>query len=145
MASNGNPFAREYHANHFSQQSQERVAGLCVEGRREPYRGELFGQPWPRQPIPVRAGPWTSDSLTLERDGWKFESHYKVDTMQHQVVCHKQGVAGVLVMNDIELHMQNGAPLVFNAQLVETVRSRHVLTNDMFVPVSMQDAWHCEH
>ena len=114
-----------------------------------------MGQAWPRQPIPVRCDGWVSDTLTLERHGYKFLVDRNVATMTYRIAIGKNGAKSCIMIPEMHyeqeyLHGSSTRPLEFHGEFLTVMeiqetkvfRENHGAIS--FVQKDMNDAYWCE-
>jgi hypothetical protein len=110
-------------------------------------RAVYYGQPWPRQPIPIRCGGWQSDTLTLERHGYKFLVERNIEYMAYRIVIGKSGCQTAIMVEDLNFErlMDARIPLEFHGEFVDKIPVDDIKKpRAQFRRVSMNDAYWCE-
>lgn len=133
-------------ASSYFQEDYERFAGVSTRGRREPYRGTVYGQPWPRHPIPVYCGPWASNTIDLQTAGWSFAVQQNVEYRSHDIVMaspYRKAMA-IFRIDDSDMVERRNMPLTFQGDLVEKAALPERIFNGDWRFPDMKDAFHCE-
>ena len=110
---------------------------------------QYYGIDWPRQPIPVRCDGWTSDTITLQRHGYKFMVDRDMARMTYNICIGKAGARSMIAIMDLQYedYIRTGRPLEFHGEFImamsfnQTKENNHVHN---FVSVDMNDVYWCE-
>jgi len=112
-------------------------------------QGAYMGQAWPRQPIPVFCDGWKSDTLTLERHGYKFMVERDEMRRCYRIAIGKSGARSMIMIEEIyyERWLQESRPIEFHGEFItrmEIDRVKREQEMPAFVQKDMNDAYWCE-
>lgn len=113
--------------------------------------GSYMGQAWPRQPIPVFCDGWKSDTLALERHGYKFMVEHDIQRRAYRIAIGKAGARSMIMIEELyyERWLQDRRPIEFHGEFitrmeVERVKVEREVPVPVFVEKNMNDAYWCE-
>lgn len=102
-------------------------------------------------PFEVRADGWTSDSLTLERNGWRFQVEHEMSRDLYRIIIGKPGTSQMVILEALYMQqLREGAriPIVLKGspftEMQERTYAAHRDRGEGFHAVSMEDAYFCE-
>lgn len=147
--STGTPSAYQMDmANRDRQHGRAHLSPHLLQG--EP-AATYYGQPWPRQPIPVFCDGWQSDTMQLERHGYQVLHQYDVTRMAHLIVLGKAGAQSMIMIEDFRYEDQmhdiarGHRKLEFHGELISRMHVDKEVQVRGFRAVDMSDAFYCEH